>query len=57
MTPDPQPCEYVGCSRFEPDEMVARETYTETGSLHWYCGDHDPLEDDEVADLWQEADA
>lgn len=54
---DPQPCDYVGCNRFEPDEMVARELVDGDDQVYWHCPDHDPFEDPNAdSGLWEEAD-
>jgi hypothetical protein len=43
-------CDYRGC---EQDATVTR-VLRSSGTQYDYCGQHDPLENSEVADLWVE---
>lgn len=52
-----EPCSFVECTFFQPDEMVARVlTRVDVDDVYWYCPDHDPLEDGSAMLYFEEAD-
>lgn len=53
VPPHDRVCSYVGCVADEPDDFVLRELRG-VDYVGVYCSKHDPLDDPDGHDMWEE---